>query len=95
MVPLNTVGEILLTDARAALVKKVTTLSGQNNLEGVCAAWLLPEQFAESIIRNAVRLATAHTGGKRTYQDVAVLGFASTVYSTETAVTNHAVHIVA
>jgi hypothetical protein len=80
---MNTVSEILLNDARAALVKNLTTFSGQNKLESVFAAWLLPEQVAESIIRNSVRLASAHTGGERTYQDVAVLGFASTVYSIE------------
>lgn len=80
---MNNVSEILLNDARAALVKKLTTFSGQNKLESVFAAWLLPEQVAESIIRNSARLASAHTGGERTYQDVAVLGFASTVYSIE------------
>jgi hypothetical protein len=83
MVPMSTVNEILLNDARTALVKKVTTVSGQNTLERVFAAWLLPEQVAESIIRNAVKRAAIHTGGERTYQDVAVLGFASTVYSLE------------
>jgi hypothetical protein len=83
MVPMNAVNEILLTDARIALVKKVATLRGQNALEGAFAAWLLPEQVAESTIRHTAKLAAAHTGGERTYQDVAVLGFASTVYSLE------------
>jgi hypothetical protein len=83
MVPMNAVNEILLTDARIALVKKVATLRGRNALEGAFAAWLLPEQVAESTIRNAAQLAAARTGGERTYQDVAVLGFASTVYSLE------------
>jgi hypothetical protein len=83
MVSMSTVNEFLLEDARAALVKKVTTVSGHNNLEGVFVAWMLPEQVAVSTVRNAAQLAAAHSGGERTYQDVAVLGFASTVSSLE------------
>src|SRR6059058_3129360 len=83
MVSMSSVNEFLLEDARAALVKKVTTVSGQNNLEGVFVTCMLPEQVAVATIRNAAQLATTRTGGERTYQDVAVLGYASTVNSLE------------
>ena len=53
---MSTVSEMLLDDARAALVRKVTTVFGQNNLEESFVAWLLPEQFPGLTIYDTARL---------------------------------------
>lgn len=80
---MSTVSEMLLDDARAALVRKVTIVFGQNNLEEAFVAWLLPGQFPGLTIYDTARLAIAHIGAERTYRDVAVLGFTFTVCQTE------------
>ena len=42
---MSKVSETLLDDARAALVQKITTVFGQNNLDEAFIAWLLPGQI--------------------------------------------------
>lgn len=69
--------ELLFDDAHTALVQKVAAVRGQNNLEEAFASWLLPEQIPEVSIAGSTRLASAHAGAERSYQDVAVLGFAA------------------
>ncbi len=80
---MSKVSQILLDDARAALVQKVTTVVGRNNLEEAFAAWLVPEQIAGLTIQGSAKLALTHTGAVRTYKDVAVLGLTSRAGSIE------------
>lgn len=74
-----TASELLFDDAHAALVQKVAAVRGQNNLEEAFASWLLPEQIPGVSIAGSTRLASTHAGAERSYQDVAVLGFAATM----------------
>lgn len=80
---MSMVSEVLLEDAHVSLVRKITTVFGQNNLEEAFVAWLLPGQIVGLSIAGSIRLAAAHTGAERSYQDVAMLGFAATICPTE------------
>lgn len=68
---------LLLNDARAALVRELATLAGRNDLNEAFAAWALPTQEVGLSIQQPARTAAEHVGAKRTYQDVATLGFAA------------------
>src|SRR5260370_5510094 len=88
---MSKVNELFLSDGRNLLVDKVKMVIGQNNLEEAFAAWLLPEQVGGVSIQKCARAATAHIGAERSYRDIAILGFASTVCSIELD-QHHALH---
>ena len=69
--------EILLSDARESILKKLAGLVGQRSLDEAFAAWLLPEEEIALDLENAALDAVGRIGAARTYQDVAVLGFAA------------------
>lgn len=85
MVPVNTVDELLLSDARKALVRELAVLAGRNDLDEALAAWLLPTQDIGLTVQGPARTAAARVGAERTYRDVAVLGFAAAAGSIEPA----------
>jgi hypothetical protein len=69
--------EILLSDARESILKKLAVLAGQMGLDEAFAAWLLPGEEIGLDLENAALDATGRIGAARTYQDVATLGFAA------------------
>jgi CHAT domain len=69
--------EILLSDARESILKKLAGLVGQKGLDEAFAAWLLPEEEIGLDLENAALDAVGRIGAARTYQDVATLGFAA------------------
>lgn len=75
MVPVTSPEEILLSDARKQLSRELQSLCGKGNLDEVFAAWLLPATDIEFQLREVAQAASEHTGGQRTYRDVAILGF--------------------
>lgn len=70
-------GEILLRDARSALIQTITMAVGGNDLPEAFASWLLPNQIPGLNAQGAVQLAVSHAGATRTYKDIAILGFAA------------------
>jgi hypothetical protein len=74
---MSAAGELLFNDARAALARELATLVGRNDLNEAFVAWLLPTQHIGLTIQGPARVAAGHAGAQRTYQDVAVLGFAA------------------
>lgn len=77
MVPMSTKGELLYKDMRETLLRQVATLSAQNNLQEAFAAWLLPHQNKGLSVNGPVNVSLSHIGAQKTYQDVAVFGFAA------------------
>lgn len=75
MVPVTSPEEILLSDARKQLLRELQNLRGKGNLDEAFAAWLLPATDIEFQLREVAQAASEHTGGQRTYRDVAILGF--------------------
>ena len=75
MVFINNTEEILFSDVCVTLAKKVSELSDGQNLDEVFAAWLLPEENL-GIGLAAADESAKKRGAARTYQDVAILGFA-------------------
>ncbi len=67
--------EILLSDACAALIRRLGALAGQRSLDEAFAAWLLPIENIGLDLKAAASGAANHAGAARTYQDVAILGF--------------------
>lgn len=67
--------EIILTDACASLVRRLSELAGQHSLDEAFAAWLLPTENIGLDLKSAASEAMNHTGAARAYQDVAILGF--------------------
>lgn len=74
---MNGANEILLSDARESILKKLAGLAGQRGLDEAFAAWLLPDEEIGLDMENAALAAATHIGAARTYQDVAALGFAA------------------
>ena len=73
---MNGVNAVLMSDARAFLVRKVNELSERRSIDEVFTAWLLPhENLGLEPPEKAAAEAATHTGAARSYQDVAVLGF--------------------
>ena len=79
MVFMSSVNEILLSDARLSILQRLAPLAGQNNLDEVFAVWLLQAEELGLSLEGATREAASHVGAARTYQDVAILGFAADV----------------
>lgn len=75
MVPVMSPEEILLSDARKQLLRELQSLCGKGNLDEAFTAWLLPSTDIEFQLREVAQTASGHTGGQRTYRDVAILGF--------------------
>jgi hypothetical protein len=73
---MSDVNEILLSDAKAGLTRIIASLSGQNNLDEAFAAWLLQGEDLGLSLAGPAREAASNVGASRTYQDVAILGFA-------------------
>jgi len=69
------VNEILLADACASLLRRLSDLAGQHNLDEAFAAWLLPTENIGLDLKATARNAMGHEGAARVYQDVAILGF--------------------
>lgn len=68
----------LLPDAAAYLRRRVLDNLDQIAVSSYFAAWLLPDMVdRESLKANALSVASRISGAQRTYQDVAILGFAS------------------
>jgi hypothetical protein len=77
VVLMSGVAEILYKDMRATLMQQLVTLAGQNNLNEAFVAWLISEQVIGLTVSGPAHVAAGHVGAERTYQDVAILGFAS------------------
>jgi predicted nucleotide-binding protein len=77
VVSVSAVAEVLLCDARRALLREVSSLAGRHDLQETFAAWLLPGSACGVCMNEAVRDALAATGAGRTYREVAILGYAS------------------
>jgi CHAT domain-containing protein len=69
------INEVLISDARGTLVRKVGALAQQGGLDEAFAAWLLPTQSLGLDLVAAAVEAESHKGAARSYRDVAVLGF--------------------
>ena len=67
--------EILLSDACAALLRRLGDLAGQRSLDEAFAAWLLPTESISLDLKTAASEAAGHLGAARSYQDVAILGY--------------------
>ncbi len=72
---MNSVDEILISDAQKSLLQNVSSLSGKANLDEVFASWLLPTENMLSDLKTIAEQASNRTGASRTYQDVAILGY--------------------
>jgi hypothetical protein len=68
----------LIPDAAAYLRRRVLESVDNVGVNSYFVAWLLPEMVdRESLKANALAVSSRITGAQRTYQDVAILGFAS------------------
>lgn len=77
MVSVDSPEELLLGDARKMLLRELRCLSGKGNLEEAFAAWLLSQGEIPFHLNDIARVVSGHVGGQRSYQDVAILGFAA------------------
>lgn len=77
MVSISDTEEILFSDICAALSRKVGSLAGERSLDSVFAAWLLPKENLETVLSKLAGESAKRIGAARTYQDVAILGFAA------------------
>ena len=68
---------ILLTDAAKGLQALVTTTAGRNPLERVFSSWLVPDCVPLSAVQSDIDAAASASGAQRTYQEVAILGYAT------------------
>jgi len=76
MVPVSTVSEILLVDARAALRRRLADPC-RTDLSKAFAAWLLREPGTDAEFASIVSDAAAREGAQQDFQTVAILGFAA------------------
>jgi hypothetical protein len=67
---------MLITDARAALLKTAKTEAGENPLVVAFLGWLLRSDELLALMEDAVTRAAAAKGAERSSRNVAVLGFA-------------------
>jgi REase_DpnII-MboI len=77
VVSMSHADEMLFQDAKAAFLREITAVKGQNGLDEAFAAWLLHMHDGGMTVEAPARAAAAHIGAERSYRDVAVLGFAS------------------
>lgn len=77
MVPIASSEELLFSDAKAWLVRELNKLPGTGNLDEAFAAWLLQEGEITFQLESIACTVAKHTGGQRSYRDVAILGFAA------------------
>jgi predicted nucleotide-binding protein len=77
VVPVSAVAEILLCDARQALVREVSVAAGRHDLQETFAAWLMPGNPYGLCMDGAVQAALTASGAGRTYREVAILGYAA------------------
>ncbi len=73
----QSISEVLLSDARAVLVRDASTAATVGGLEQAIIAWLLPNEREDQGELTAVQEAASAVGAARSYQDVALLGFAA------------------
>jgi hypothetical protein len=73
--------EMLLSDARDALRRRLKLLVGRNDLGEVFAAWLLSDADTGLSVDGGLRAALACRVGRKSYRNVAVLGFAAAAQS--------------
>ena len=71
------VGQLLFNDTRAGLISKLAGLAGRGDLEEAFVAWLLPSLDIGLTTQAPAQIAAGRIGAQRTYQDVAVHGFAA------------------
>ena len=74
MVPVSTTSDFLLTDARAALRRRLTE-SCRTELSKAFAAWLLREPDTDAEFASLVSEAATREGAQQDFQTVAILGF--------------------
>lgn len=77
MVPVTSTQEVLLADAAKSLQLFIAKTVGRNPLEGVFSSWLAPDCVPLSSIQSHIDAAASASGAKRTYQEVAILGYAT------------------
>lgn len=73
---MTSIPEILINDARRTLLKQIDEGVDANTLQGAFVAWAAPSAVVRLDGRDATLQALAASGAERTYQHVAVLGFA-------------------
>jgi hypothetical protein len=78
MVLVSSTSEFLLTDARAALRRRLTE-SCRRELSRAFAAWLLRESESDAELISLVREAATREGAQQDFQTVAILGFGADV----------------
>lgn len=76
-------GDILLSDAVAAVRRQLSALASSNGLDEAFLAWLIPDNRMGLTLSGPAAVAASRVGAERTYKDVAILGFASTSGSFE------------
>ncbi|WP_417384166.1 hypothetical protein [Gimesia sp.] len=69
--------DLLLADASKSLQVIITNSAGRHPLEQVFASWLVPDCMPLSSIRSNIDAAASASGAQRTYQQVAILGYAA------------------
>jgi hypothetical protein len=76
---MSKVQEILLNDARAVMENSVASSAGTHPLDDVFAYWLAPGCIDREVVLAAMSKAAVATGAQRTYQEVAILGYATQI----------------
>jgi REase_DpnII-MboI len=74
---MNSSEELLLGDAKLALLRELKILVRRGDLDEAFAAWLLSEQDIGLQLYEPALTAAARAGAQRTHRDVAILGFAA------------------
>lgn len=77
MVSVASSEELLFSDAKNALLRELKNLPGRGNLEEAFAAWLLRKGEITFQLKDIAYAVSEYTGGQRSYQNVAILGFAA------------------
>lgn len=77
MVSVRSIDDILLADARQTLIREIEEAVGTRDLATAFAAWLLPDQVQGLRHKALLTDASRVSGAERTYQHVALLGYAS------------------
>ncbi len=76
---MSSIQNILIDDARRALLREISPVIGQNDLQEAFAAWVVRDAVPGLGLDGALDTAIKTTGAERNYRHVAVLGLAAQV----------------
>src|SRR5271163_1079047 len=74
---MSSIQDILIDDARRALLREISPVIGRNDLQEAFAAWVVRDSIPGLALGGALDAAIKATGAERSYRHVAILGLAA------------------